>query len=115
LLHPVAWAGWAGLFVTSVNLLPVGQLDGGHIFQTVFGKKAAQFMYPLVVGILAVLGFFWNGWWMWAAILFFMGRRYAEPLNQITELDPGRKWLGALAVLIFFLTFIPVPITIIGF
>lgn len=115
MLHPVAWAGWAGLFVTAINLLPVGQLDGGHIFQTVFGKKTAQLAFPVLIGGLVILGFFWSGWWMWAGILFFMGRRYAEPLDQVTQLDTTRKWLGYLAVAVFLLTFIPVPITLIGF
>jgi len=115
MLHPVAWAGWAGLFVTAINLLPVGQLDGGHIFQTVFGRKTAQLAFPIIIGGLVMLGFFWGGWWMWAGILFFIGRRYAEPLNQITQLDTTRKWLGYLAVAVFLLTFIPVPITLIGF
>ena len=115
MLHPVAWAGWAGLFVTAINLLPVGQLDGGHIFQTVFGRKTALFVFPVIIGGLVMLGFFWSGWWMWAGILFFIGRRYAEPLDQVTQLDTMRKWLGYLAVAVFLLTFIPVPITIIGF
>jgi len=115
MLHPVAWAGWAGLFVTAINLLPIGQLDGGHIFQTVFGKKTAQFAFPIILGGLAFLGIFWSGWWIWAAILFFMGRRYAEPLDQVTQLDRTRKWLGYLAVIVFLITFIPVPISIIGF
>ena len=115
MLHPVAWAGWAGLLVTAINLLPVGQLDGGHIFQTVFGKKTAQFAFPFIVGGLIILGVFWSGWWMWAGILFFMGRRYAEPLDQVTQLDSKRKWLGYLGIIIFLLTFIPVPITLIGF
>jgi len=115
MLHPVAWAGWAGLFVTAINLLPVGQLDGGHIFQTVFGRKTAQLAFPVIISGLIMLGFFWSGWWMWAGILFFMGRRYAEPLDQITQLDTTRKWLGYLAVAVFLLTFIPVPINLIGF
>ncbi|MDO9545793.1 MAG: site-2 protease family protein [Pelolinea sp.] len=114
MLHPVAWAGWAGLFVTAINLLPVGQLDGGHIFQTVFGKKTAQIVFPIIIGGLALLGVFWKGWWLWASILFFLGRRYAEPLDQVTQLDPKQKWLGYLAILIFIITFIPVPITIVG-
>ena len=114
MLHPVAWAGWAGLFVTAINLLPVGQLDGGHIFQTVFGKKIAQLIFPIIIGGLALLGLFWSGWWMWAGILFFMGRRYAEPLDQVTQLDTTRKWIGYLAIAIFLLTFIPVPMTLIG-
>ena len=115
MLHPVAWAGWAGLFVTAINLLPVGQLDGGHIFQTVFGKKTAQFIFPVIIAGLAILGLFWNGWWMWAGILFFMGRRHAEPLDQVTQLDTTRKRIGYLAIAVFLLTFIPVPITLIGF
>ena len=114
MLHPVAWAGWAGLFVTAINLLPIGQLDGGHIFQTVFGEKTAQLTFPFIIGGLALLGLFWSGWWIWAVILFFIGRKYAYPLDQITQLDITRKWLGYLAVAIFLLTFIPVPITIIG-
>ncbi len=115
MLHPIAWAGWAGLFVTAINLLPVGQLDGGHIFQTVFGKKIAQLAFPVIIVGLVMLGFFWSVWWVWAGILFFMGRRYAEPLDQVTQLDATRKWLGYLAVVIFLLTFIPVPINLIGF
>jgi membrane-associated protease RseP (regulator of RpoE activity) len=114
MLHPVAWAGWAGLFVTSINLLPVGQLDGGHIFQTVFGKKFAIGFCPVIIGALALLGIFWRGWWVWVLILLFMGNRYAEPQDQITQLSLKRKMLGYLAVLIFLVTFIPVPITIIG-
>ncbi len=115
MLHPVAWAGWAGLFVTTINLIPVGQLDGGHIFQTVFGTKALRFSFPLILAALIIFGFFWAGWWTWAAILFFFGQRLAEPLDQISPLDPGRRWLGLFMVIIFLITFIPVPITIAGF
>ena len=114
MLHPVAWAGWAGLFVTTINLIPVGQLDGGHIFQSVFGLKAMQLIYPIVIGLLVTFGFFWAGWWTWAAILFFFGRRQAEPLDQISKLDKNRRILGAVMIIIFLITFIPVPITIAG-
>lgn len=113
MLHPVAWAGWAGLFVTGINLIPAGQLDGGHIFSTLFGVKTAQKVFPFVLGGLVILGFFSNVWWVWAALLFFMGRRYAQPLDQITELDNKRKILGYVALAVFVLTFIPVPITLI--
>jgi len=112
LLHPVAWAGWAGILVTSLNLIPAGQLDGGHIFFTLFGKKTSRSTFPFIISGLVLLGFFWNTWWLWAALVFFLGRRYAEPLDQVTELDPKRKWLGVLGILIFFLTFIPVPISL---
>jgi membrane-associated protease RseP (regulator of RpoE activity) len=111
-IHPVAWAGWAGLFVTAMNLIPAGQLDGGHILYVIFGKKTARLIYPFIIGSLIALGFFWNGWWLWAALIFMFGRRYAEPLDQITKIDGKRKALGVLALIVFFLTFIPVPLVI---
>jgi len=114
MLHPVAWAGWAGLLVTGINLIPAGQLDGGHIFFTLFGKKAADRAFPVIVGLLAVMGFFWSTWWIWAALIFFLGRRHAEPLDLVTELDSQRKWLGYLALVVFVLVFIPVPLTLVG-
>lgn len=112
MLHPVAWAGWAGLFVTGINLLPAGQLDGGHIFATLFGEKTARGIFPFLIGGLVILGFFSNVWWIWAVLLMIFGRSYAQPFDQVTELDAKRKWLGYLALVIFILTFIPVPITI---
>lgn len=112
MLHPVAWAGWAGLFVTGINLIPVSQLDGGHIFYTLFGKKTAQRAVPFIVGALVILGFFWNGWWLWAVLIFFLGQRTAETLDQITELDRKRRIIGYATLILFVLTFIPVPITI---
>jgi membrane-associated protease RseP (regulator of RpoE activity) len=113
-LHPVAWAGWAGLLVTGLNLIPAGQLDGGHIFFTLFGRQAADRVFPLIIGVLVVLGFFWNGWWLWAALIFFLGRRHAEPLDQITQLDGKRKILGILALVVFVLVFVPVPLSFAG-
>lgn len=114
LLHPVAWAGWAGLFVTTINLLPVGQLDGGHIFSSLFGEENAQRIYPFILTGLVLLGFFWNTWWIWALLLFLLGRFYAQPLDQITKLDPRRRTLGWLALVVFIITFIPVPLSIIS-
>lgn len=113
LLHPVAWAGWAGLLVTSLNLIPAGQLDGGHVTYVLLGKKAALLL-PFVLGGLLLLGIFWNGWWIWALLIFTLGRQYAEPLDQITELDPQRKVIALLAILLFFLVFIPVPLLTLG-
>ena len=114
MIHPVAWAGWAGLLVTSLNLIPAGQLDGGHIFHLLFGKKMARRILPILLVMLVGLGFIWSGWWLWAALVFLLGRVYAEPLDQITELDPPRKWLGILALIIFILTFSPIPLSIIS-
>lgn len=113
LIHPVAWAGWVGFLVTSLNLIPAGQLDGGHIFHLLFGTKWSRRILPVILVVLAGLGFFWSGWWLWAGLVFFFGRRYAEPLDQITPLDGKRKALGIFALIIFIITFIPVPLMVI--
>ena len=112
MLSSVAWAGWAGLFVTMLNLIPMGQLDGGHIFQALFGTKNSKKVLPFMIVGLVLLGFFWNVWWFWAVLALMLGRSYAEPLDLITQLDKKRKIIGALVIVIFFLIFIPVPITI---
>jgi membrane-associated protease RseP (regulator of RpoE activity) len=114
MIHPVAWAGWAGLLVTSLNLIPAGQLDGGHIFQLLFGAKWSRRILPFILAGLVGLGFVWSGWWLWAVLVFLFGRVYAEPLDQITQLDPLRKALGFIALVIFLLTFIPVPLSVIA-
>jgi hypothetical protein len=68
---------------------------------------------PVILVFLAALGFFWNGWWLWAMLIFFLvGRSYAEPLDQITTLDTRRKWLAGLGLLVFILVFTPVPLYI---
>lgn len=107
-IHPVAFAGWAGILVTALNLIPLGTLDGGHVIYGLFGDKAKK-AFPFIVGLLLVMGFFWSGWWLWAALLFWLGRVGAEPLDQITELDPTRRGLAYLMIVVFFLVFMPVP------
>lgn len=113
-LSPVAWAGWAGLLVTSLNLIPAGQLDGGHMLYVLVGRERARKLWPFVLGALLILGLFWMGWWLWAGIIFLLGRVYAEPLDQITPLDSRRKILAIIALVVFVLTFSPVPLTLIG-
>ncbi len=108
-ISPVAMAGWAGLLVTSLNLIPVGQLDGGHVMYVLFGKKL-KYAMPVILVLMAILGFFWNGWWLWVVMLLFLGRRSADPLDQITELDPGRRALAWFMILVFIIVFIPVPL-----
>jgi membrane-associated protease RseP (regulator of RpoE activity) len=112
-LHPVAWAGWAGLLVTSLNLIPAGQLDGGHILYSLLDKRA-NWVLPIVLVGIAALGFFWSGWWLWVFLILFMGRTHAQPLDQITKLDTGRKLLALFGLLVFILVFIPVPLRIIS-
>jgi hypothetical protein len=107
-IHPVAFAGWAGLLVTALNLIPAGTLDGGHVVYSWFGDKAAK-AFPIILGALLALGLFWSGWWIWAVLLLWLGRVHAEPLDQITPLDTPRLAIAALTILIFILTFSPVP------
>ncbi len=109
LMHPVAWAGWAGLLVTALNLIPAGQLDGGHILYVLLGERAKKFV-PFIIGALALMGFAWNGWWLWVLLILWVGRVYMEPLDQITQLDSKRKALAVLAIILFVLVFTPVPL-----
>jgi membrane-associated protease RseP (regulator of RpoE activity) len=113
MMHPIAWAGWAGLLVTAINLIPAGQLDGGHILFVILGKNATRIL-PMIIVVLAVLGYFWSGWWLWALLIFFLGRSHMEPLDLISPLDSRRKVLAGLAIIVFILVFIPVPLVQIG-
>ena len=109
IIHPVGFAGWIGLLVTSLNLLPVGQLDGGHIAYALLGEKQ-NIVSKIVFGGLLVLGVFgWPGWLLWALLLFLMGFRHPPPLDSWVPLDRRRKIIGWLAVVVFALTFIPIP------
>lgn len=114
ILHPVALAGWAGILVTALNLIPAGQLDGGHVIYVLLGRARAMRMRPFILAAMAVLGLFWAGWWLWVALIFFLGRIYAEPLDQITPLDGRRRALAIFAVIIFLLVFTPVPMSVIS-
>lgn len=109
IINPIVWAGWAGLLVTCLNLIPAGQLDGGHIMYVLIGKKSINLL-PVILVALVLLGFVWNGWWIWAALIFLLGRSHAEPLDQITPLDTKRKVLAVVGVIVFFLVFMPVPL-----
>jgi Zn-dependent protease len=112
-LHPVAWAGWAGLLVTALNLIPAGQLDGGHVLYVLLGGKARAIL-PFILTALVVLGTVWPGWWLWAFLIFLLGRVFAEPLDQITPLDTNRRSVAILGLVIFILVFTPVPLTFFG-
>jgi membrane-associated protease RseP (regulator of RpoE activity) len=110
LLHPVAWAGWAGLLITALNLIPAGQLDGGHILYALFGKKS-RVVLPFILVALIILGTVWSGWWLWAFLIFLLGRAHAEPLDQITPLDSRRKSLAIFGLVVFVLVFTPIPLS----
>ena len=107
-IHPVAFAGWAGMLVTALNLIPAGTLDGGHVIYALFGDKSRK-AFPFIIALLVLLGISWSGWWLWAALLFWLGRVNAQPLDQITTLDPTRRLIAYTMMVVFFLVFMPVP------
>ncbi len=111
-IHPVALAGWGGLLVTSLNLLPAGQLDGGHAIYVLLGRKRARRLLPFVLTITFLLGFVSPSWWLWTLLIGIFGRVNAEPLDEITPLDPKRKVMAVAALILFVLVFTPVPLLI---
>jgi membrane-associated protease RseP (regulator of RpoE activity) len=113
-IHPVALAGWAGLLVTALNLIPVGQLDGGHTLYSLIGQRAKMLTWP-VIGILVVMGIFlWQGWMLWALLIFMFGQGHPAPLDTLTRLDTRRKIVAVVVLAIFVLTFTPVPMQLIS-
>ena len=110
-LHPLAWAGWFGLLITGLNLIPAGQLDGGHAIYVLLGRERARKVAQAAFYVTLVLGVLSISWWLWAALIRVMGRVYAEPRDEITPLNPGRKALAVFALILFFLVFTPVPLT----
>lgn len=120
LLHPVAFAAWAGLLVTGLNLLPVGQYDGGHVAYAMWGAKAwsvARGMVFLMFAWGSLLLLLGNGigmtWLLFGALGSFMGARHPAPLNDLMPLDRTRRWIGWGMVLLFVLILVPIPLTII--
>ncbi len=110
ILHPIAFAGWIGLFVTALNLMPIGQLDGGHVAYAFLGERFHAIISRLLLALLVVLGVFaWEGWFIWALLLFFLGLRHPSPINPFIDLDRKRKVIGVLGLIIFISTFMPMP------
>lgn len=113
LLHPVAFAGWIGLFVTSLNLIPIGQLDGGHIAFGLFGGFHRCLSIVLIFVLLIFGLFLWEGWALWAFLLLILGLRH-PPVVQWEILDYKRRFIGGLSFFIFVITFIPQPFKVSG-
>ena len=107
-LHPIAFAGWIGMLVTALNLMPVGQLDGGHIIYALFPDKH-RLIGKLFFVALFPLGYFWPGWFFWAVMIVLMGFKTAPLNEELVDLDTFHKVLGVVSMLIFMLTFIPIP------
>tara|TARA_B100000686_G_C16680815_1_gene911836 strand:- start:362 stop:1231 length:870 start_codon:yes stop_codon:yes gene_type:complete len=108
MLHPVAFAGWIGMLVTALNLLPIGHLDGGHVIYAML-KDRFVLLSRLFFAILFPLGLYWNGWWFWAVLVAILGFRPAPVIHENIDLSKEHKWLGWIAIFIFLTTFIPVP------
>ncbi len=114
MLHPVAFAGWVGLLVTGLNLIPAGQLDGGHIFYALFGQRVARIVTYLLAVLLFLLGFVWVGWFLWAALILVLGQQRAPMLNELTPLTPRERVIAAFGLLLFVLVFTPIPFQILA-
>ena len=110
--HPTFLAAWVGLFVTALNLIPLGQLDGGHALYAVFGRHQRTIAIPLLI-VLAFMGLQWPGWWIWVAFTLFTGLRHPPVLDEDTPLDYRRKLVAAAVLLIFVLCFAPIPLELI--
>jgi membrane-associated protease RseP (regulator of RpoE activity) len=109
ILHPIGYAGWVGLFVTALNLLPIGQLDGGHIVYALFGRKSRAIFF-IAISVMAFITIFYNpGWLLLLILIILFGFRHPRPWDDETPIDGKRKLIGGLAFLAFFLSFTPAP------
>ncbi len=108
LTHPTFFAGWIGLFVTGLNLIPASQLDGGHVARALFGERM-RFAAYAAVGLLFYLSLQFSTWLLLAILILFMGVDHPPPLNDRVKLGPGRMALAVLTIIVLVVTFIPVP------
>jgi membrane-associated protease RseP (regulator of RpoE activity) len=109
LLHPIAFAAWFGLFVTSLNLIPIGQLDGGHVAYALWGSRQRTMAFA-IVPMLIVLGFVgWPGWFVWAFMAGLWGLGHPPVRNPELPLGTGRILVGWFALIVFVVTFAPIP------
>ncbi|NJK78382.1 MAG: site-2 protease family protein [Chloroflexaceae bacterium] len=113
LLHPVAFAGWVGLLVTGLNLIPAGQLDGGHIFYALFGRRLSRRFTWGLAALLFAMGFLWGGWFLWSFLIIVFGQRQAPLLNELTPMTRGQRILAIIGLVLFVLVFTPVPFQVI--
>ncbi len=113
-LNQIAWAGWVGLLVTGLNLIPVGQLDGGHVAYVLFGKRAQQLFWPVIISLgLLVIFTGTTMWAFWIVLLTLFGRVHAEPLDDVTPLDGKRRFVAIATLVLFVLVFMPIPFQIV--
>jgi membrane-associated protease RseP (regulator of RpoE activity) len=111
ILHPVALAGWTGLFVTGLNLIPAAMLDGGHIVYGLLGRRSIFVAYGVMIGLAILALTVFVGWWLWFGLLLLL--RVVHPAHRLVSrpVDRGRIGLGIAALVLFVLCFVPVPIS----
>jgi membrane-associated protease RseP (regulator of RpoE activity) len=111
LLHPVARAAWVGLFATALNLIPIGQLDGGHVLYALASEKhrRVSLTFVLVLGLLGLL--YWEGWLFWAGLLLLLGFRHPALLDRWEPIDTKRRAWAVVAVIVFVLCFMQTPLS----
>lgn len=110
MLHPIAYAGWVGLFVTALNLLPIGQLDGGHVVYAMTGR---MYKFVSTLGFICLLFFgmfLFYGWLFALLLVFLIARKHPPTLNDDVPLNRGRIVLGIVVLIIFLVSFVPIPV-----
>ncbi|HTW77701.1 MAG TPA: site-2 protease family protein [Thermoplasmata archaeon] len=109
-LSPLALAGWVGLLVTAINLLPAGQLDGGHVFRALFGDRSRYLSYAIVVVLFGIGLLYYTGWLFFGIVVLFLGARHPPPLNDLSPLDVKRYAVGAFVAAVLVTGFVLTPI-----
>ena len=114
-VHPLFIAGWFGLLVTMLNLIPIGQLDGGHLSYAVFGERARWIGKAMALLMLGLSVFYSAGWLLWLIVTAkFIGFRHPEPVEPLASLSPARRAICAACLVAFVLCVMPVPIAIVS-
>lgn len=109
-INQLAMAGWTGLFVTALNLVPLGQLDGGHVIYTLFGRRVRKLYLPVLAIFVTLTVLVSLSWALWTLLLLLFGWQHPAPLDDVTPLGSRRRLIGYIALIIFVLVFVPNPI-----
>ena len=107
-LSPIIFAGWVGLLVTMLNLLPLGQLDGGHIIYGLFGRHQHRLGW-IFFAMMLTLGLWWPGWWFFGILVFLFGVKHPPTVNDSMKVPRSTRLMGYIAIIIFVISFVPVP------
>ena len=112
ILHPLAFSGWVGLFVTALNLIPLGQLDGGHVLRALIGGNNFRKTSAFIIGVLLISGIlYWQGWMVWAFIgIFFSLAGNPGPLDELSEVEPHARTIAIICAIVLILSFMPIPV-----